>query len=761
MKQRGNQRGYLSLRTKLVVFISLVIAGVCSGLSWYLVRQQAESMENALIDQGLNLVRFLAHNSRYSMIAQDKDSLERVLEGALSVEEVVYVVALDPQAQPLVVKTKGTLTQSDQFERSSELPLYPQASLDQRLLTSPNDVPTMTVFTTMGHNSLIMSNRGKAGSVATEITQPGETIYDFALPIRHRPPKFALLGPLSLELLEGTKQSRDANQVAEVFGIVRIGLSNSHMLQSLNTTVWNIGVITLFIILIGITLTIILANRIITPVRRLATVAGRIADGDLSVLVTPESRDEVGQLTTSINQMTTSLRQREKAISTYVETITKQISQLATLNQTGVAITSTLNVDKLLSTVLHLLVENLNFVRMALIFYDPEKQIAMVSQVAGISKELEEQARQIQIPVLDNGGIDAELMIHGKSVFAPSIERVADRMYPVALQLCRDIGVVSFVAAPLKTQNRILGYLGADRGAQPCTQEDLDLLMTIANHVSIAIDNARAYKALEQLNLTLEERVQDRTRALQEVNERLQEHDRLKSIFVSTVSHELRTPMTSMKGLVENMLDGLTGRLTDRQSFYLDRVKHNIERLTRMINELLDLSKIEAGGMQLWQTQLSVVELVTEVVETLQEAARQKSLSLTVEMESGIPEIAGDRDKLHQVLTNLINNAIKFTEPGGTISVDGQLRSDGMVQIGVSDTGCGIPQNEIHNIFERFYSGESVAVSARGAGLGLAISKSLIELHGGQIWVKSIPGEGSHFYFTLPTQPTPAQSVLN
>ena len=123
-----------------------------------------------------------------------------------------------------------------------------------------------------------------------------------------------------------------------------------------------------------------------------------------------------------------------------------------------------------------------------------------------------------------------------------------------------------------------------------------------------------------------------------------------------------------------------------------------------------------------------------------------------VRCESEIPEIFGDRDKLHQVMTNLINNAIKFTKPEGEINLDCHLRSDKMVQISVRDTGCGIPQNEIPHIFERFYRGDSVAVESRGSGLGLAISKSLVELHGGKIWVDSIPGEGSCFHFTMPTE---------
>ncbi len=742
----------LSLRTKLIVFISLIIVGVCSGLSWYLVRQQAESLKNSLVDRGLNLVRHFAHKSRYSLISQDTDSLQRIFEGALAVEDVVYVVALNPSGQPIFALTKGHLREPKQLSRSGEIPLYPPTTLTQELLRKSTDDPTMTVFSAEGQKYEVISNRGKAGSVPSRMTGPDEKIYDFALPIRLRTASFSLLGPLSLELQEAQEDQQSMNTKSPVYGFIQIGLTDSLIIASLNRTVWNVIVITLVIILLGITASTLLANQIINPLRRLAAVAGKVADGDLSVQVNPESLDEVGQLTASINQMTTSLRQREKAISTYVGTITRQVSQLATLNQTGVAITSTLNVEKLLSTVLQLLVENLGFVRMVLVFSDSEKKTASVSQVTGVARELEKQAKQFQMPILNDGGIDAQLLIYGKSVLTPDIEKVADRLNPQALQACREVGVVSFVAAPLKSQNRILGYLGADRGSHPCTQEDLDLLITIANHVSIAIENANSYKALEHLNLTLEQRVQDRTQALEEANERLREHDRLRSMFVSTVSHELRTPMTSMKGLVENMLDGLTGKLTDRQTFYLDRVKHNIERLTRMSNELLDLSRIEAGSIQLSRTPLSVTDLATEAVDNLQPAAREKSVSLTLQFEAGIPDISGDRDKLHQVVVNLINNAIKFTKPGGVIKVEGRRRSDGMVQISIQDTGCGIPPKELPHIFERFYRGESVAVESRGAGLGLAISKSLVELHGGQIWVDSIPGEGSCFYFTLPVQ---------
>ncbi|MGB0910684.1 MAG: ATP-binding protein [Nitrospirales bacterium] len=744
------QRTFLnSLRTKLVLFISLIIIGVCSGLSWYFVDQQADSMEKALRKTGSLLIQSLVHNGRYGLITQDPQSLEQVVAGALSVDEVVYVVVTGPNGERLVENTKGMLNTLYQFTRTSDRPLYPSPTLATAALTSSSETPITTVFTAEDQHLRIQTNRGKAGDMPTSVIRAGETLYDFALPVRRRVPPPTQFGPLSLEMQETSKPAL-TSQPAQVYGVFQIGLTKSHMLQTLNNMIWNVAVMAIVLIGLGIAITTMLANQIITPLRKLAVVAKQIASGDLSASVAPRTRDEVGQLTTSINQMTVSLSQREQAISIYVDTITKQLMQLSTLNQTGAVIASTLDVDRLLATVLKLLAENLGFTRMILVFYKPEEQVGVVSQVTGLSEVMEDFVTKIEIPVQDNDGITADLLIHGKPVLVQDVESATRRMYPPLYQACREIGIISFIAAPLKSQHRILGFIGTDVGEKPCTQADLDILVTIANHVSVALDNARAYQALEQFNQTLEDRVQERTEALQKANEKLREHDRLKSMFVSIASHELRTPMTSMMGLVENMLDGLTGTLNERQSFYLSRVKRNLERLTRMSNDLLDLSKIDAGVMQLSSAPFSVEELAHEVVEVFQPVAKQTSLNLTLDVQSPLPMIMGDRDKLDQVLTNLINNAMKFSKPGTKVQVEGRIRSNQLIEVSVRDSGCGIPLNEIPHIFERFYRGESVAVEARGSGLGLAISKSLVELHGGTIWVNSHVGEGSQFFFTLP-----------
>jgi two-component system, sensor histidine kinase and response regulator len=196
--------------------------------------------------------------------------------------------------------------------------------------------------------------------------------------------------------------------------------------------------------------------------------------------------------------------------------------------------------------------------------------------------------------------------------------------------------------------------------------------------------------------------------------------------------------------------------LNEKPVYYLGRVKHNVERLTRMINEMLDLSRIEAGAVRLALGAVSIPDLLSDVVEGFQTIALEKGLTVHAHATEGLPHVQGDRDKLYQVLNNLIQNAVKFTSGGGKILVEAQAGDTGFIRIGVCDTGCGISPEELGRVFERFYRGESVAVENRGAGLGLAITKNLVELHHGHIWAESTPGEGSQFFFTLPVTNTGA-----
>jgi PAS domain S-box-containing protein len=231
---------------------------------------------------------------------------------------------------------------------------------------------------------------------------------------------------------------------------------------------------------------------------------------------------------------------------------------------------------------------------------------------------------------------------------------------------------------------------------------------------------------------------------------RLKELDKLKSDFVSNVSHELRTPLTAIKGSLDNMLDGLTGDLNEKQSRYLVRIKSNADRLARLINDLLDLSRIEAG-IKLKRTNLSLPSIAREVVESLGSVAAQKLISFEINCADINLTAWADPDRIGEVLTNLLGNAIKFTPTGGNVIVSLRRSGDNWVEVSIADTGPGITSEEASRIFDKFYQVSNPEQrKAMGTGLGLSIAKALVEMHGGEIWLESEVGKGSIFSFTLP-----------
>ena len=282
---------------------------------------------------------------------------------------------------------------------------------------------------------------------------------------------------------------------------------------------------------------------------------------------------------------------------------------------------------------------------------------------------------------------------------------------------------------------------------------------------------------LEDLNRNLEQRVAEKTenltkayerlqvsnknlaivnRELEEANKKLKELDQLKSDFISIVSHELRTPLTSIKAFAELIL--MKPQMSkDKQQRLLRIINAETDRLARLINDILDITKIEAGKMGWRIGKLSVEDVIQTSVAGIQPLADAKSLHIHTSVEPYMPHIMGDRDRLIQVMTNILSNAIKFTPQGGSIRINARLERTPRPQILVetSDTGVGIKREELEGIFEKFRrTGDLLTSSAEGTGLGLAISRQIIEHHGGEIWATSDMGYGSTFTFSLPLDKT-------
>ena len=249
---------------------------------------------------------------------------------------------------------------------------------------------------------------------------------------------------------------------------------------------------------------------------------------------------------------------------------------------------------------------------------------------------------------------------------------------------------------------------------------------------------------------TLEAKVVERTRELQEANTRLQELDRLKTSLVSNASHELRTPLTSIKVHVRNLLDGVTGAMGSDQIESLDRVHANVERLRTLIEDLLDLSRLQTGLSDMKREDVNLIDLVNEVLQSLRFVSEEKHLSMTAAFSSPFPVISADREKLRRILMNLIHNSIKFTSESGRVHIVSHPHSADAITLVVEDSGCGIAPEELDKVFLPFYRSPAHVSQFRGSGLGLSIAKELIELHHGTIWVESLVGKGSRFHVRLP-----------
>lgn len=295
---------------------------------------------------------------------------------------------------------------------------------------------------------------------------------------------------------------------------------------------------------------------------------------------------------------------------------------------------------------------------------------------------------------------------------------------------------------PLVKGRKVLGsislYHSSDR-ENPFTEQDKEISLLLASQVTIAIDNASLFQELEA-----------RARELAEAN-------RMKSEFLATMSHELRTPMNSILGFSNTLLGGIYGELNEKQAGRIERILRNGKNLLALIDDLLDISKIEAGKMELITEPVNIASEIHAIVQAMESQAQDKGITLHINFADDLPCVQADPLRLRQIINNLLSNAIKFTKEGSvtiTAALESEKLPDGQRSIvctSVRDTGIGINQKDLNVIFDEFRQADSSTTREfGGTGLGLAISKRLIEMMNGRIWVESKPGQGSEFYFTLP-----------
>ncbi len=432
-------------------------------------------------------------------------------------------------------------------------------------------------------------------------------------------------------------------------------------------------------------------------------------------------------------------RQTEEALS-------RRFQEMTDLHHLGDRITASLSIEQVVESALDNLVHT--------------TQSDMVALFLAREEQLDLQGFRSAAPDLDWA---EEGMHHfgqclcglawseGKAIYSRNIH--AD--HRCTLDECKSAGIHSLTALPLQGREGVLGVLvlasltDRDFGVQGTYLE------TLANLVAGALQNALLHEELKGYADELEERVKDRTAELTIAKDRAEEADRLKSAFLATMSHELRTPLNSIIGFTGILLQGLVGPLNDEQQKQLNMVKESSRHLLDLINDVLDISKIEAGQLEIDSKPFDIREAVRKTVEKVTPMAEKKGLTLVTKLSADLGQVTSDRRRVEQVLINLVNNAVKFTEEG-EVQVECVVRGDQVVTH-VRDTGIGIRPEDRELLFEAFQQID-MGLNRRheGTGLGLSICKKLMYLLGGEIRAESPgPGKGSDFSFTLPMNLAP------
>jgi len=505
------------------------------------------------------------------------------------------------------------------------------------------------------------------------------------------------------------------------------------------------------------------------PLRQLQSGAQRIAAGDLRYrMAQTGNNDEIGDLVGSFNMMSNALNQK------LVE-LENNLRELATLNEVSNGFKAILSLPQLFEAVPRAVCERFGFER-AVLYLVEDGSLRVVA--ASFGRDAEEQehefmdAANTEPITLDSDTVEADILRSGQAVIVDNPwqhPRVSQSKQRVARS-------ESYVQVPIfGHEEKIIGLLSADYhySRRAVNARDAAQLLMYASMVGLTIENTRLYSELER-------QVAERTTELRSALTRAQEADRLKGQFLASISHELRTPLNAIIGFSTVMLDELDGPISAMQREDLKTINQNGRFLLHLINELLDLARIEAGKIELDIRKFDLGQLIGEVVDTVGGLLYQKPVALRATLPESLPPACADPGKVRQILLNLLSNAVKFTEKGAiTIAAQcvimsdeaalertvAELASNGYARsvvardgrrvtpylaVSVRDTGIGMASEHMPLIFEEFRQVASRRGEKQGSGLGLSICRSLIEAHGGRIWVESTPGQGSTFTFTLP-----------
>jgi len=477
--------------------------------------------------------------------------------------------------------------------------------------------------------------------------------------------------------------------------------------------------------------------------------------GLLIILTT--KNDKLKTLQLSVNKLKRSLDEMDEQAKLIIRTdielnktqeeLDKKINGLYALQRLSRAISTTLEENQIFRMIDSSNIDELGFEKtISFLWSERDKRFILTFNI-GYSQD-EEDLIQASIDLNKDFYLN---LIHQKKTL--SSNSLADQSFKNKIKSI--FRVASFVISPILPKEGRVGFifLGTENPDMAPSEGDEELVTILANQIGQALENAKLFektwKAQQELEKKVEERTQELKHALNEVNI----VSKRKSEFISAVSHELRTPLTSIKGYASILLAGKLGELPEEVRLRLDKINKHSDELVNLVNDLLDISRIESGRVTMRLESQNLRAIFTDITDLFFVQFKEKGIELSSKIDDNASDVTADAGQLKRVFINLVSNAAKFVPlKDGKIKVSA-YKVGKFIQVDITDNGCGIPEDARERIFEEFYRVENaINDQVKGTGLGLALVKHIIEAHGGRIWVTSKLGVGSTFSFTLPTE---------
>lgn len=421
----------------------------------------------------------------------------------------------------------------------------------------------------------------------------------------------------------------------------------------------------------------------------------------------------------------------------------KRLTSLDALQRTSRLISTTLDEDEIFRRLDKSLMFELGFNKTLVLTFDKHKILHMRVNT-GFSKEAIENIKEqlIKNPIF-------------QSVFKEGYPFSSTNSSIEKKQKASELfQTENFILSPILTQGGVIGviFFGNQSLHEPISEADEEMASILTSQIGQSLENAQLFEEVYRSGQELELKIQDRTKQLAMALEKVQKISKTKSEFVSAVSHELRTPLTSIKGYASILLSGKLGEIPDKAKERLEKINIHSDSLVALINDLLDISRIESGRVEMSFSKTNIKGLVENVIDLLTPQIKEKNIKTLIDIAQDTPWISIDKKQIERVLINLLSNAIKYA-PDGTIKIV-ISHNNKAVLCQVQDTGSGIKQDDLSRIFDEFYRVENeLNENIKGTGLGLSLVRNIIKAHHGKIWATSEINVGTTFHFTLPLDP--------